>query len=115
MSRFKVKQPERILPGTEAWPRGATPRLRSGVAAERSNTTSKEPQMSRCRRRAERIYSTFKVRRGHHEEIPLIQGKKQQLCFAGAAVEEIPHVQGKRNPSKMVGVARGIRGQTYKP
>ena len=27
--------------------------------------------------------------------------------------EEIPHVQGKRNPSKTVGVARGIRGQTH--
>ena len=38
-------------------------------------------------RRAERSYSTFKVRRGGGEEIPLVQGK--------------------RNPSKMVGVARG--------
>ena len=37
-------------------------------------------------RRAERSYSTFKVRRGGGEEIPLVQGK--------------------RNPSKMVGVAR---------
>ena len=34
-----------------------------------------------------RYYSMFKVRRGGHEEIPIIQGK--------------------RNPSKMVGVARG--------
>ena len=37
--------------------------------------------------RAERSYSTFKVRRGGHEEIPLIQGKEQQLCFARAAVK----------------------------
>ena len=29
----------------------------------------------------------FKVRRGGWEEIPLVQGKKQQLCFAGAAVK----------------------------
>ena len=29
---------------------------------------------------------TFKVRRGSGEEIPLIQGKEQQLCFARAAV-----------------------------
>ena len=65
-------------------------------------------------KRAERSYSTFKVRRGGGEEISLIQGKEQWLCFAGAAVE-IPHVQGKGNPSKMVGVARGIRGQTHKP
>ena len=41
-------------------------------------------------RRAERSYSTFKVRRGGHEEIPLIQGKEQQLCFAGAAVKRYP-------------------------
>ena len=31
-------------------------------------------------------YSTFKVRRGGHEEIPLVQGKERQLCFAGAAM-----------------------------
>ena len=41
-------------------------------------------------RRAERSYSTFKVRRGSCEEIPLIQGKEQQLCFAGAAVKRYP-------------------------
>ena len=29
----------------------------------------------------------LKVRRGSGEEIPLIQGKKQQLCFDGAAVK----------------------------
>ena len=46
--------------------------------------------------KAERSYSTFKVRRGGREEIP--------------------HVQGKRNPSKMVGVARGHqRADTLKP
>ena len=66
------------------------------------------------RRRAERSYSTFKVRRGGREEIPLVQGKEQRLRFAGAAAalcwssrKEIPHIQGKRNPSKMVGVAKG--------
>ena len=58
----------------------------------------------------------FKVRRDSGEEIPLIQGKEQQLCFAGAAREEIPHVQGKRNPSKTVGIARGHqRADTLKP
>jgi len=29
----------------------------------------------------------FKVRRGGREEIPLVQGKEQRLCFAGAAVK----------------------------
>ena len=34
--------------------------------------------------------STFKVRRGGREEIPLIQGKEQRLRFAGAAVKRYP-------------------------
>ena len=41
-------------------------------------------------RRAERSYSMFKVRRGGPEEIPLVQGKEQRLCFAGAAVKRYP-------------------------
>ncbi len=47
---------------------------------------------------------------------------EQQLRLAGAAApcwsscEEIHHAQGKRNPSKMVGVARGHqRADTLKP
>ena len=32
----------------------------------------------------------FKVRRGNGEEIPLVQGKEQQLRFAGAAVKRYP-------------------------
>ena len=65
------------------------------MAARRSNPMSKERWL--CgRRRAERSYSTFKVRRGGGEEILLIQGK--------------------RNPSEMVGVARGHQGaDTLKP
>ena len=39
---------------------------------------------------AKRSYSTFKVRRGSHEEIPLIQGKEQRLHFAGAAEKRYP-------------------------
>ena len=39
------------------------------------------------RRRAEGGYSTFKVRRGGHKEMPLVQSKEQQLHFAGAAVK----------------------------
>ena len=51
---------------------------------------SKEWWLSGCRR-AERSYSTFKVRRGGGEEIPLIQGKEQrQLRFARAAVKREP-------------------------
>ena len=57
--------------------------------AERSNPTSKERWLHRCRR-AERSYSIFKVRRGSSEEIPLVQGKEQWLCFAGAALKKYP-------------------------
>ena len=32
----------------------------------------------------------MKVRKGSGEEIPLIQGKEQQLCFAGAALKRYP-------------------------
>ena len=60
--------------------------------AERSNPMSKERwlrghRMARCSK------STFKVRRGSHEEIPLVQGKEQQLRFAGAAVKRYPRSQ----------------------
>ena len=37
------------------------------------------------RKRAERSYSTFKVRRGD-----LVQGKEQWLRFAGAALKRYP-------------------------
>jgi len=50
---------------------------------------SKE-QWLRGHRRVERSYSMFKVRRGGREEIPLIQGKEQQLHFAGGAMKRYP-------------------------
>ena len=54
--------------------------------SRRSNPMSKERWL--CgHRRAERRYSTFKVRRGSSEEIPLVQGKEQRLRFTGAAVK----------------------------
>ena len=44
----------------------------------------------RGRRRAYRSHPTLKVRKDGREEIPLIQGKEQQLCFAGAAMKRYP-------------------------
>ena len=32
----------------------------------------------------------MKVRKGGSEEIPVVQGKEQWLCFAGAAVKRYP-------------------------
>ena len=34
--------------------------------------------------------SQLKVRNGGCKEIPLVQGKEQRLCFAGAAVKRYP-------------------------
>ena len=59
------------------------------MVAERSYPMSKERRLL-GHRRAERSYSTFKVRRGGHEEIPLVQGKVQWPRFAGAALERYP-------------------------
>ena len=73
----------------QEWPRGATPCPRSGAAAEGSNLTSKELRLCGCRR-AERTYSTCKVRRGD-----LVQGKEQRLRFAGAAVKRYPTSKAK--------------------
>ena len=49
------------------------------------------------------------------EEIPLSKVRTMAvLCWSSR--EEIPNAQGKRNPSKMVGVARGHqRADTLKP
>ena len=73
----------------QEWRRGATPCLRSGAAAKRSYPTSKERWLL-GHRRPERSYSTFKVRTGGPEELPLVQGKEQRLCFAGAALKRYP-------------------------
>ena len=56
---------------------------------KKSNPTSKEGQLHR-RRKAERSYSTFRVRKGGRDEIPCVQGKEKQLYFAGAAVRRYP-------------------------
>ena len=67
----------------------ATPHPKSGAAAERSSPKLKE-QWQRGHKRAQRSYSTFKVRRGSHEGIPLVQGKEQWLRFAGATMKRYP-------------------------
>ena len=53
-------------------------------------------------RRAERSYSTFKVRRGGPDEIPLVQGKKQWLHFAGAAVNRYPMTKVRENQERQL-------------
>ena len=80
--------------------------------AERSYPMSKDRRLLRCRR-AERSYSTFKVRRGGGEEIPLLQGKEQQLRFAGAAVKRYPMSKVRETQVRRWVLQEGIRGQTH--
>ena len=70
--------------------------MKSEATAERSNPTSKEWWLG-GHRWAERNYSTFKVRNGGCEEIPLFQGKEQQLYFAGEAVKRYPMFKIRKN------------------
>ena len=39
----------------------------------------------------------MKVRKGGGEEIPLVQGKEQGLCFAGAAMKRYPMPKVREN------------------
>ena len=57
---------------------------------------SKEQQLL-WHRRAEKSYSTFKIRRGGGEKISLIQGKEQWLQFAGAAMKRYPMSKVREN------------------
>ena len=61
--------------GQGRWPAGATPRPRSGGCAGKGG-----PE--------ELLH--VQVRSGSDEEIPLVQGKEQQLRFTGAAVKRYP-------------------------
>ena len=49
----------------------------------------------------------FKGRKGGHEKIPLLQGKKQWLSSSGAAVKGYPKSEVRETQVKTVGVARG--------
>ena len=84
----------------EAWLWGATLRPRLGAETKRAKLRRHKSSWEELphiqgavagpRRRAERRYSTFKVRRGSHEEILLVQGKQQRLHFAAGAVKRYP-------------------------
>ena len=63
-------------------------------------------------RRADRSCSTFKVRRGGHEEISFVHGKEQWLRFAGAAVKRCPTFKVRETQVRQSALREGIRGQT---
>ena len=60
------------------------PEVRGGGREELSHLQGAAAALAQ---EGQRSYSTFKVRRGCREKIPLVQGKEQQLRFAGAAVK----------------------------
>ena len=107
--RGKGRQPR----GASSRPKSgaATPPRGSGAPPKRSYPTAKE-RLLRGRRRAERSYSTVKVRSGGREEIPLVQGKEQQLHFAGAAVKRYPTSKARETQVRRQVLREGIRGQT---
>ena len=53
------------------------------------------------------------TRRGGCEEIPLIQGKEQQLRFAGAAMKRYPMSKVRETQVRWKVLQEGIRGQTH--
>ena len=62
---------------------------------------------------AERSYPTPEVRGGDCEEVPLIQGKEQQLHFAGAAVKRYSTSKVRETEVRQYVLQEGIRGQTH--
>ena len=79
------------MPGCDSAgaPERSYPTSEDGAVAGRSYHMPREWWLRGCRR-AQRSYSTFKVRRGSGEEIPLVKGKEQRLHFARAAVKRYP-------------------------
>ena len=52
----------------------------------------------------------MKVRKGGGEEIPYVQGKEQQLHFAGAAVTRYPMPKVRETQVRWRVLQEGIRG-----
>ena len=48
------------------------------------------------------------------EEIPLIQGKEQRLCFAGAAMKRYPRPKVRETQVRWWVLQEDIRGQTHR-
>ena len=97
-----------------AWPRGATPHPRSG---QRPGGATPRPRSGGCGGTGG---PTGAIPRSRSGGAAVRRYPSSKVRSSGCALleqrEEIPHIQGKRNPSKMVGVARGHqRADTLKP
>ena len=53
------------------------------------------------------------MRNGSGKEIPLVQGKEQWLCFAGAAMKKYPMPKVRETQVRWWVLQEGIRGQTH--
>ena len=73
----RLRQAQERQRGATPRQRGATPRPRSGAVATRSNPVQGAAPCGQ--RRAERSYSTFKVRRGSLRRCPLAKVKETQV------------------------------------
>ena len=81
----------------EVWPRGATPRPRSGAATESARLMAQEwprgatpcPRSGGCTG-AGGLRGATPCSGSGGEEIPLVQGKEQWLQFAGEAMKRYP-------------------------
>ena len=104
--------------------RGAIPHVRPGAAARRSNPTpearggqEEQPHIQgvvavQAQEGLEEL-SHVEGRKGSGEEIHFIQGKEQQLCFAGVAVKRYPTPKVRETQVRWLVLQEGIRGQTY--
>ena len=98
-----------VMDCTEVWPRGATPRPRSG---RQPRGATPHPRSGGCMGAGGPIGATPRSRSGG----ATLTKVRSRGCALLEQREEICHVQGKKNPSKMVGVARGRqRADTLKP
>ena len=50
---------------------------------------------------------------GGGEQVPLVQGKEQQLHFAGGAVKRYPMPKVRETQVRQLVLQEGIRGQTH--
>ena len=113
--------------GQGQWPRGANPLPRPGAAAEETPRIRGQGGDREVQPHAQGLVtvraqegleepSHVEGQEGRQEEILLIQGKEQRLCFAGAAVKRYPTPKARETQIKMIGVTRGHqRADTLKP
>ena len=108
----------------QEWLRGAIPRPRSEATARRGyptpqvrgNSWEDQPNIqgvvAAWAQRAEKSYSTFKVREAAMRRYPSYKVRSSSCALLEQPWRDTPRWR-QGNPSKMVGVVRGIRGKIH--